>query len=212
MKKIYKNLSLDLNDLDVEIWKFIKNFECYQISNYGRIKSFKRYGGTDVRILEQSKDNDGYFIVGLHKNGKRQNKKVHKLMYTHFIGLIPKGFVIHHLDFTTNNFLENFQVMTRSEHQKLHNPKGEKNPNYGKHLSEKTKKLMSETWKEKSKNGELNNKGEDNGRAILKEQDVTQIRKLSGEGLTNVEIAKMFGVNQQTISKIKNRKLWKHIK
>ena len=37
--EIYKNL--DLNNLDDEIWKEVKDFEDYSVSNFGRIKSFK---------------------------------------------------------------------------------------------------------------------------------------------------------------------------
>jgi len=111
--------------------------------------------------------------------------------------------------------------------------KGEHNPNYGKHTSEKTrklisenhvgmsgkhhseetKKLMRETRKEKFKNGELNYKGENSPRAILTEQDVIQIRLLCDEGiLTQKEIGEKFGVDNTTISDIKLRKTWKHIK
>ena len=59
------------------------------------------------------------------------------------------------------------------------------------------------------KNGELNLKGENNGRSVLTKQKVIKIRKLYNEGnLTQKEIGESFGVDQTTISLIKNRKIW----
>jgi len=75
--------------------------------------------------------------------------------------------------------------------------KGENNPMYGKYHSEESLKLMSEN----------------NSRSTLKEQDIIQIRLLCDEGiLTQAEIGEKFGVSRGAISKIKNRKTWKHIK
>jgi len=193
--KIYKNL--DLKDLDGEIWKEIEGYDGdYFVSNLGRVKSFKRYHGTDVRILEQNEDGHGYLVVGLSKNKKPKTKQIHILMFETYIEEILKGYVIHHKDFTKNDFLENFQMMTDEDHKRLHKS-GENNPMFGKHHSEKTLELM---------------RGESHPNSILKEQDVIQIRKLCDEGiLTQKEIGEKFGDHQLTISRIKNRKLWKHI-
>jgi len=138
-------------------------------------------------------------------------------MYENHIGEIPEGYVVHHIDFTKNNFLENFQMMTRKEHRILHNS-GENNPNYGKHPSEKTKELMRESHigkhpsEESRKLMRKKQKGESNPASILTEQDAIQIRIDLKEGiLTQAEIGEKFGVKQQTISAIKLRKRWKHI-
>lgn len=48
--------------------------------------------------------------------------------------------------------------------------------------------------------------GEDNGKAKLTEEDVLAIRAARG---SNVEIAKRYGVKNQTISDIRLRKKWK---
>lgn len=190
--EVWENRSLE--DLENEIWKEIEEYNGdYFISNIGRIKSFKKYNGTDVRILEQHKDKDGYFYVGLWKNGEQKNKKIHRLMYGNHIEKIPEGYIIHHIDFTTNNILENFEKMTNEEHNRVHH-KGLKH-------SEKTLELMGE-----------NNKGENNPNVILTERKVIEIRKHLGEGiLTQKEIGAKFGVVQTTISDIKTGKIWKHI-
>ena len=209
--EIYENL--DLNDLDGEIWKEICGYNGdYHVSNLGRIKSFKKYGGINERILEPIENNDGYLFINLCKNGKCKPKRIHRLMYENFIGKIPKGFVIHHIDFTTNNTLENFQMMTNGEHLSKHHT--------GLNHSEETKELLKEIntgenhpmfGKNRPEHSEKM-KGENNSRSTLTEKKVIQIRLLCDEGiLTQKEIAKMFGVSQETISYIKNRKIWKHI-
>jgi len=56
-------------------------------------------------------------------------------------------------------------------------------------------------------------KGENNLNSILTEEQVIQIKLLLKEGiLTQQEIADMFGVKQTTISAIKNKRSWSHIK
>jgi len=59
----------------------------------------------------------------------------------------------------------------------------------------------------------LHKSGENCPASVLTEQDIIKIKKLLNEGvLTQKEIAKMFGVHESTISAIKNKKSWKHIK
>lgn len=53
--------------------------------------------------------------------------------------------------------------------------------------------------------------GELNGRAILKEQDVIEIRKLLDEGHTQQLIADMYNVTREAIKKIKLKQSWRHI-
>jgi len=182
--KICENLLPE--NLNGEIWKEIDGYNGdYLTSNFGRIKSFK-YG--KERILIPIKDN-GYLRVNLCKNGKEKIKSIHILMFESFNNYkLKSNECVHHIDKNEiNNMLDNFQLMTKSEHNSFHKP------------SEKTKELMREK-----------NKGENHPRAILKESDVIQIRRLLYERiLTQKEIGKLFGVNQRTISNIKCRKNWK---
>jgi len=190
--EIYENLSLE--NIDGEIWKEIEGYNGdYFISNLGRIKSFK---GINERILKQNEDSDVYLYVKLCKNGKPKHKRIHILMFESFIEKIPEGCVVHHIDFTKNNILENFQMMTREEHNRLHHT--------GMKRSEETKKLISENHADV--------KGEKGSNSILKEKDVIEIRILLDERiLTQKEIGEIYNVSQITISLIKNNKRWKHI-
>jgi len=185
MKEICENLK----DLDGELWKEIEGYNGdYQVSNLGRVKSFKKCRGIDVRILIQNKDKDGYLFVGLYKNGKPKTKLIHILMYESFIEEIPEKYIVHHTDFTKNNFLDNFEIMTNEEHLRLHN-EGKNHPMYGKDFS-----------------------GENGPNHTLTEKDVIQIKKYLSEGiLTQKEIGEKFNVSPMTISNIKLRKSWKYV-
>lgn len=62
------------------------------------------------------KDSNGYF---------RRGKKLHRVVWEFYNGEIPRGYHIHHKDFNpANNDISNLQMVSRSEHQKIHNPKG----------------------------------------------------------------------------------------
>ncbi len=60
-----------------EIWKFVINYNNYQISNYGRLKSKQR-------IIKGCKKK-GYVIYALSKNKKYKNFFAHQLVGIHFI-------------------------------------------------------------------------------------------------------------------------------
>ena len=68
------------------------------------------------------------------------------LVYTMFSEdtIDTKIFVVHHIDKNIyNNRFDNLQKMTKSDHQSLHNS-GDKNPMFGKKLSQETRRKMTE--------------------------------------------------------------------
>jgi len=187
--------------LDGEIFKDIDRYVDYQVSNFGRIKSFNNYHRKDIIILKQSKDGCGYLFVDLCKNGKEKKKKIHRLMFESFNNYkLKKGEVIHHIDKNPlNNDLDNFKLMTNSEHLSLHH-KGLKH-------SEETKQLIRE-----KKLGKYI--GENHPGVKLTEQNVIAMKSFWNNNIkiSNKLLAKWYKVSQYTISKIKNNKNWKHIK
>lgn len=65
-----------------EIWKDIKDFPDYKVSNLGNVKSLKR---KKERILKQGINNRGYAYVNLCNNGDVKNIKVHRLVAFAFV-------------------------------------------------------------------------------------------------------------------------------
>ena len=69
-----------------EIWKPILGYTgLYEISNFGRIKSFKKKTHTTKIIFMKFKIGRGYWRLTLCKNGKERNFTVHRLVAKTFI-------------------------------------------------------------------------------------------------------------------------------
>jgi hypothetical protein len=222
--KIYENLNI--NDLNGEIWKVVEEYPEYQVSNFGRVKSFIKWNGTNKRIMKQQKRGK-YFQVDLWKNGKRKIKKVHRLVFENFIEKLEEGYDAHHINGDEkDNFVENLESKEHREHTIDHHK--------GTHYSEETKKKISETRKEKFKNGELNFKGEkhplfgrhhsEKTRKLMSKSKKGENHPNFGKGIPNQkiidihtdiekkiytqrEIAKKHKVCQNTISRIKTGKI-----
>ena len=126
-----------------EVWKDINSYEGkYQVSNYGRIKSFpkfiKRKTGsyfTKEKVLKCTIDNYGYPCVNLYSNGTIYHIRVHILVAKAFIEN-PNGYSdINHIDGNKqNNSVDNLEWCTRSQNTShafktgLRNYNGCKNP------------------------------------------------------------------------------------
>ena len=97
-------------DLNGEIWRDIKDFPLYKISNYGRIRNLK----TDT-ILRPSYT-CGYYKVRLSNNGLVSDFLVHRLVYDTFCGTYKKGYVIDHIDGNKlNNKADNLRLLSESD-------------------------------------------------------------------------------------------------
>lgn len=110
--------------MEQEIWRDIKGFEgLYQASSEGRIRSIdrivdnSRYGKEKLkgRILKPYKAQD-YYAVKMFLNGKGYPKRVSRIIYETFIGPIPEGMQVNHIDENkTNNSISNLNLMTPKE-------------------------------------------------------------------------------------------------
>lgn len=111
-----------------EIWKDIKGFEGYQVSNLGNVRTYnkvtytKRHGARhwESRILKQkwckstSRANRYDARVDLWKDGKPYTFLVARLVATAFLG--ESDLTINHIDGdTTNNKVTNLEWITRKE-------------------------------------------------------------------------------------------------
>jgi len=101
-----------------EIWRPIKDFPDYEVSNLGRVRSFKR--SPQGKILSPV-EGRGYFHVGLWKNECMTTMSVHVLVIEAFKGSRPPGYEVSHLDNDgTNNHIDNLEWMTHSENVSMH--------------------------------------------------------------------------------------------
>lgn len=80
-------------DIQNEIWRDVVCYEgCYQVSNFGRVKSLGRVDGrgnrVPERILKPGKTKDGYLHVVFFKDGKSKTFTVHRLVGTVFADMV----------------------------------------------------------------------------------------------------------------------------
>ena len=103
----------------IEIWKEIPNYEGYQVSNLGRVKSLERIDALGHRLKEKilKPQLDGrYYQVVLCKQSIKKTYRVHRLVWEAFNGQIPEGLQVNHInEVKTDNRLSNLNLMTAKE-------------------------------------------------------------------------------------------------
>ena len=114
------NNSKNMSNTQEIIWKPVKGYEEYaEISNMGQIHRFEKvwYCGKDQRIKHiqeetwtyGSDDGRGYLKAGIGN----VNKRVHVWVYLTFVGDIPEGYEVNHIDEDKhNNCVWNLNLMT----------------------------------------------------------------------------------------------------
>lgn len=114
-----------------------------------------RYDGKKDRLIQcRSTNSYGYLCVGVSKP-KRKIIRVHRLVYETFVGAIPQGYVIDHINtIRDDNRIENLRCVTCYENNnnpltRKHFSEAKKGNTYckGKTHSEETKKKISEAQK-----------------------------------------------------------------
>ena len=104
----------------MEEWRDIKGYEgAYQVSSYGRIRSFKN---NKVKVLKAQHHYKGYLFVTLLKNGISKKYKVHRLVAQAFIPN-PNNYpqVNHKDEVKDNNVVENLEWCTASYNNTYNN-------------------------------------------------------------------------------------------
>lgn len=90
----------------IEIWKSIPDFDGYEVSNTGQVRSsYKHFGkkgwgisDKPVKILKPHCDHRGYRSVNLRRDGKTYRRRIGNLVLLAFIGLKPDGMEVCHND------------------------------------------------------------------------------------------------------------------
>lgn len=127
-------------------------------------------------------DRSGYKRVGLtDKEGNRKAHSVHRLVYETYLGQIPKGKEINHIDGNkSNNHISNLEAVTPKENCIHRDKMGLRIPASGESIG--ASKLTKE--------------------AVIKIRSSTEPRQ---------KLARIYGVSSTTINNILNNKSWRSI-
>lgn len=98
-----------------EICKPIPGYPNYEVSNWGRIFIVKN--GTRVEKLPRPCNNrERYLNIRLWNNGQKKKICVHNLVAKVFLGEIPEGYVVDHINNNpSDNYVTNLQIVTIAE-------------------------------------------------------------------------------------------------
>lgn len=99
---------------DFEIWKAINGYDNYEVSTFGRVQNTETN-----KILKNSINGDGYYLVWLNENGKRKNFKVNRLVAIAFIKNPDNKPCVDHINnVRTDNHIKNLRWATNKENSR----------------------------------------------------------------------------------------------
>ena len=156
---------------------------------YKKIDDYNRYSVSDTGLVRNDKtgrilkgaNSKGYPMVSLYKSGKYKKFAIHRL--------VGKAFIDNPENKPTINHKNGFKDDNRVENLEW--------MTYSENLQHAYDTELSVA------------KGEHNGQSKLTEKDILEIRAIKGK--TQRSIAAQYGVKENTIWAIINRRNWKHI-
>jgi|ADurb_Cas_03_Slu_FD_contig_31_3753315_length_628_multi_9_in_0_out_0_1 hypothetical protein len=182
--KVVQNMR-NLRKLDDEIWREIPfTDKKYEVSNYGRVKSFC-YDPVNGRIVKPGSIK-GFYNVSLRVDGKKKSFLVHKLTAEMFI---PKSSddetVVIHLDWNKqNNYVKNLQWVTKEfSYQRMHAVLQENRRTSGRLVTS----------------------------SKLKPSDVEVLKGMLARGVKQNVVAKLFCISEMQVTRIKRNENWANV-
>jgi hypothetical protein len=177
------------------VFEGIENPPHYEVSNYGRLRSFQSVPATHVNSITGNTSGkpikgsviQGYRSLNIRSGGKTFNRYVHKLVAEQFLkrDQPDQTFVIHLDHDKQNNYYQNLRWVTKDEMIE-HN---RNNP------SLKNRQLPRQTRNYK-----------------LTESKVKIIKKLLLNDKNRLKmIAKQFGITHTQLNRIRSGENWKHV-
>lgn len=109
-----------LPDLLGEVWLPVSGFDDYHVSNLGRVKRVKNgWAIAAERLMKLNPTENGYLHVTLKQDGESATLKVHRVVARAFIGEIPEGQFVNHVNgVKTDNCAANLEYVTASENMR----------------------------------------------------------------------------------------------
>jgi hypothetical protein len=133
-------------------------------------------------VLRPHQNGSGGYMQLIY--GSRENRKkhyIHRLVVETFIGSIPEGYCVNHIDgVKTNNDVKNLEIVTRKENN-----------------DHAVKQGLRKKWR-----------GQLHPQSKLTEADVLAIRRKKASGTKTSILAEEFKVRAQTITEIARRSSW----
>ena len=153
----------------MEVWK---NIGDYEVSSTGRV-----WSKISNKYLKPTLADSGYLILGSGLGS------VHRLVVSTFLGEIPKGLVVNHLDGDKqHNDIANLEITT-----------------------------YSENLRHAFRLGLACNKGSRNSQSKVCEEDILEMYKLFLAGFNNKSVAEKYGLHDRYVSLIRHGKRWLHV-
>lgn len=108
-----------LSRIGIEVWKNIPDFDNYQVSNLGNVRSLNYHRTGKTKVLMKHINNRGRYTLNLYKEGKRySNRNISVLVAQAFLNHKPCGnkLVVDHINNNPlNDSLYNLQLITHRE-------------------------------------------------------------------------------------------------
>ncbi|MCG8410099.1 MAG: NUMOD4 motif-containing HNH endonuclease [Bacteroidales bacterium] len=177
----------NLRKLDDEEWREIPLADKrYEISNYGRVKSYC-YDKANGKILKPG-ITKGFLTVTFKTEGKKKTFLVHKLVAMAFVEKEnPNESIVIHIDWNKrNNHYSNLKWVTKET------------------AYERIMPRLQEINKIKNKGIIRNSK--------LKAEDVEVLKGMLQKGVKQNVIAKLFSISEMQVTRIKRGENWAKIK
>jgi hypothetical protein len=177
-----------------ESWRVIPGYSAYEVSDWGRVRRRQaKCGWPAGHILHPGDSNARHrWVIIVGDDGRPKKQFVHRLVAMAFIGPSPfeGAMVLHHDDNPTHNRAENLY--------------------WGNHQQNvQDARLNRKGPGEPRKHG--GQPGEANGAAVLTEQNVRDIKRYLKLGLCGSCIARIYGVQKESIYNIAKGRNWTHV-
>jgi predicted XRE-type DNA-binding protein len=168
-----------------ERWLPIENFPGYEVSDLGRVRSYRKRAGKEPKIISIGKNSSGYMLATLrHESGNEKSVAVHRFVLIAFVGPCPETMECCHENGVRHD--------NRLTNLRWDNHKG--------------------NMSDRSRHG-THTRGQSIGNSKLKEAETVElIALLENTSLSYAAVAEKFGVSITHVSRIAQQKSWSHLK